>query len=235
MARIARVVAVGLPHHVTQRGNNRQAVFWSDTDRALYLKLLREHSQRHGLRLWGYCLMDNHVHLIAVPERCDSLSHTLRQAHSDYARYANVKRQSCGHFWQNRYYSCPLDAVHRWMALAYVETNPVRAGIVADACAYAWSSARAHTGGAAGSLEMRAWAAQYTPDRWREVLRSSIAEEALRQRIREATRTGRPCGDAEFTRRLESTLQRSLERKKPGRMRPVDSEQPALWAGENGD
>ena len=93
MARVARIVAVGLPHHVTQRGNNRQAIFQTDRDRNLYLKLLREHSESHQLHVWGYCLMDNHVHLIAVPMREDSLAKTLRQAHADYARYANVSWQ----------------------------------------------------------------------------------------------------------------------------------------------
>jgi putative transposase len=102
MPRIARAVAVGLPHHVTQRGNNRRRIFDSDHDRLLYLKLLHTYSERHGLRLWGYCLMDNHVHLIVVPSRADSLTRTLRQTHSDYARYVNIKRRTMGHFWQNR-------------------------------------------------------------------------------------------------------------------------------------
>jgi len=83
MPRMARVVAVGVPHHVTQRGNNRQRIFDSDQDRLLYLKLLREYSWRHGLRLWGYCLMDNHIHLVGVPQRGDALARTLRQTHAD--------------------------------------------------------------------------------------------------------------------------------------------------------
>ncbi len=137
MARFARVVAVGPPHHVTQRGNNRQVVFQSDQDRALYLKLLREQSARRRLSIWGYCLMDNHVHLIAAPLSEESLARALRQTHADYARYANVKRGAVGHFWQNRYFSCPMEDGHCWTALAYVERNPVRAGKVQEAELYA--------------------------------------------------------------------------------------------------
>jgi len=96
MPRMARAVAVGVPHHVTQRGNNRQRIFDSDQDRLLYLKLLREHSWRHGLRLRGYCLVDNHIHLVGVPQRGDALARTLRQTHADYARDAKAKRRASG-------------------------------------------------------------------------------------------------------------------------------------------
>jgi len=131
------VIAVGLPHHVTQRGNGRRVVFHSDED----LQLLREYGERYAVRWWGYCLMSNHVHLVAVPMKENALANTLRRAHSDYARYANVKLRTSGHFWQNRYYSCPLDQIHQWTAIAYVERNPVRAGMVSQAEDYAWSSA----------------------------------------------------------------------------------------------
>jgi putative transposase len=124
MGRIARVIAVGLPHHITQRGNGRRAVFHVEEDRAVYLQLLREYGERYAVRWWGYCLMSNHVHLVAVPMKENALANALRRAHSDYARYANVKLRTSGHFWQNRYYSCPLDRIHQWTALAYVERNP---------------------------------------------------------------------------------------------------------------
>jgi len=219
MPRIARVVAVGLPHHVTQRGNNRQRIFDSDQDRLLYLKLLRTYSERHRLRLWGYCLMDNHIHLIAVPGHSGSLARTLRQTHADYARYANIKRRSSGHFWQNRYFSCALDPTHCWQALAYVEKNPVRAGMVATPAQWSWSSARAHLGDRdAGSwLDLTRWRKIYTPKQWREVLRTTVADEAHADRIREASRTGRPLGRANFIRELERLLKRRLRSRKPGR------------------
>ena len=219
MPRIARAVAVGLPHHVTQRGNNRRRIFDSDQDRLLYLKLLRAYSERHGLRLWGYCLMDNHVHLIVVPSRGDSLARALRQTHSDYARYLNIIRRTTGHFWQNRYFSCALDPIHCWQALAYVENNPVRAGMVTHPAEWRWSSARTHLGDQdSGSwLDLTDWRAIYNSNQWRKVLRTTVADEAQADRIRAASRTGRPLGPVTFVRKLERRLQRRLTFGKPGR------------------
>jgi len=226
MPRIARVIAVGLPHHVTQRGNNRQRIFDSDEDRLVYLKLLRENAERQRVAVWGYCLMNNHVHLIAAPQREDSLARTLRQAHGDYARYANVKRGTSGHFWQNRYFSCTLDGNYCWTALAYVERNPVRAGLASEAGEWRWSSARAHVDGGctAGWVDVGEWRRTYTPARWREVLRTTVGEEAQAERIREATRTGRPMGEPDFVRDLERRLLRRLTPGKVGRPGRVVSE-----------
>ncbi len=130
MPRNPRVVAVGVPHHVTQRGSDHRDVFWHDRDRRAYLEALFEYAARYGLEVWGYCLMRNHVHFIAVPLRELSLARVFGRTHSDYARYANVLRRGCGHLWQARFYSCPLDETAAWRALTYVERNPVRAGLV---------------------------------------------------------------------------------------------------------
>ncbi|MGA2149323.1 MAG: transposase, partial [Bryobacteraceae bacterium] len=116
--------AVGVPHHVTQRGNGRQDVFFTERDREAYLDALFDYAARYGMRVWGYCLMRNHVHLVVVPEAERSLAQVFGRTHSDYARYANVARRSCGHLWQARFYSCALDQAHVWAALAYVERNP---------------------------------------------------------------------------------------------------------------
>jgi putative transposase len=107
MSRIARVVAVGVPDHITQRGKGRQIVFDTDQNRLLYLDLLRSYAGQYRLALWAWCLMSNHIHPLAVPERTDSLRRSLARTHSDYARYLNSKRRSCGHVWQARFYSCP--------------------------------------------------------------------------------------------------------------------------------
>ena len=126
---MARVVAAGVPHHITQRGNNRQDVFLLDDDRRFYLETLRERSQRHGVTLLGYCLMTNHVHLVAIPERPDSLARALGQSHSCYAQRFNRRYGRTGHLWQNRFYSCPLGRTHLLRALLYVDLNPLRAGL----------------------------------------------------------------------------------------------------------
>jgi REP element-mobilizing transposase RayT len=133
MGRIARVIAVGVPHHITQKGEWAATVFQVEEDRRVYLQLLREYGERYAVRWWGYCLMSNHVHLVAVPVKENALANALRRAHSDYACYAKVKLRTSGHFWQNRYYSCSLDRVHQWTALVYVERNPIRAGMVSRA------------------------------------------------------------------------------------------------------
>ncbi len=143
----------------------------------------------------------------------------LWRTQADYARYANIVRRGYGHLWQARFYSCPLDGTATWQAMAYVERNPVRAGVVANAEAYAWSSARIHCGGADadGRLELSAWRRMYTPERWRSVLGSSVGEEAFEERIRQATSVGLPLGQDEFVESLGHALGRDLRHKPPGR------------------
>jgi putative transposase len=147
MPRLARAIAVGFPHHITQRGTNREAVFFTNTDRAVYLDLLRTSARRASLRILAYCLMPNHVHIVAVPDQPDALAVALRRAHGRYANYLNARRGRTGHLWQNRFYSCALDRDHLAVALRYVERNPVRASFVENAEQYAWSSAAAHLAG----------------------------------------------------------------------------------------
>ena len=146
MVRQARVVFPGVAHHVTQRGNDRQDIFFGDSDRRLYLRYLRESAVREGVELSAYCLMSNHVHLVLTPEREDSLARALGRTHLMYAQYVFKAQGRSGHLWQSRFYSCPLDEAHAHNASAYVELNPVRAGIVASPWEYAWSSAAAHCG-----------------------------------------------------------------------------------------
>src|SRR5579872_2678162 len=147
MPRRPRVVIPGAPHHVTQRGNNRQDVFHSNDDRKLYLKLLDQQAERHKLRVLGWCLMTNHVHLIVIPEDAASMALALGQAHSQYALAMNRRRESVGHLWQNRFRSCALQGSHLFRALRYVELNPVRAGLAPSGWEWAWSSALAHVHG----------------------------------------------------------------------------------------
>lgn len=144
MTRLRRVVAVNVPHHLTQRGNARQYVLDRDEDCAVYLKLLRENIGNYEVSLLGYCLMSSHVHLIAVPTLPDGLALAFRNAHGRYAAYWNAIHGASGHAWQGRFYSCPLDDAHLWTALRYTELNPVRAGLVSQAESWPWSSAAVH-------------------------------------------------------------------------------------------
>ena len=217
MPRLARVIAVDTPHHVTQRGNAHRFILDCDSDRAVYLDLLVQFSRLNHLSLMGYCLMSNHVHLIAVPHRTDSLARALQQAHGRYAAYLNVRQASDGHVWQGRYYSCPLDEAHLWAALRYCELNPVRAGIVGRPEEYRWSSAAAHCGGPCPAfLERTAWENAWTRSAWVEYLLGDGAERDA-EMIRATTHTGRPLGSADFVRNLESALGRRLAPQKGGR------------------
>ena len=140
--------------------------------------------------------------------------------HGRYAAYWNVARASGGHVWQGRFYSCPMDPGHLWTALRYVELNPVRAGLVAEAGAWPWSSAAAHCGTAAPDevLEMARWRQQWSESTWRAFLQQGETEEDLRA-IRRSTHSGRPLGSAKFIRRLETRTGRRLAPGKGGRPR----------------
>ena len=218
MARFARVVVVDVAHHVTQRGNARQVILVSDADRIAYLKLLSEYSTLYGLSLLGYCLMSNHVHLIAVPHAPSALAQSLKQAHGRYASYWNAKQSSTGHVWQGRYFSCPLDDAHLWAALRYVELNPVRAGMVERAECWAWSSAAAHCGFARpdAMLEMQRWGSRWNAHEWRDFLAPAGSALEL-SKLRHSTHTGRPLGSPEFVAALEQSTSRILAPRKGGR------------------
>jgi putative transposase len=230
MARFARVVAVDIPHHITQRGNARQVILGSDLDRITYLGLLRQYAELHGLSLLGYCLMSNHVHLLAVPHTPEGLAQALKQAHGRYASYWNARHSSSGHVWQGRFYSCPLGESHLWKALRYVELNPVRAGMVESAEQWRWSSARAHCDTVAGDpiLKMERWAKRWTPQEWVEFLAAESPLEV--SELRRSTHSGRPLGTPEFVAALEKSTLRRLAARKPGRRRqsPLEASQATL-------
>jgi putative transposase len=235
MARIARVVVPGCWHHITQRGNRRQSVFFEDADYTLYLQLLAHHTRRCAVRIVGYCLMGNHVHLIAIPPAETALAKSLGRAHVDYARWLNLRRGETGHVWQNRFFSCPMDDWHQWEALRYVECNPVRAGMVSEAPEWRWSSAEAHTSGVdrSGILDMAEWERRWTGGTWREALTQGIEDAALMERIREATRSGRPAAGEGFVKQLEEEQRRCLRPRKRGPKGKVvvDEKQMSLTAG----
>jgi putative transposase len=219
MARIARVIVPGAWHHATQRGNHQQTVFFGDADRVCYLGLLRHHTARHAVRIVGYCLMGNHVHIVATPTDATGLANALGRTHNDYSRWLNLQHRDTGHVWQNRFYSCPLDERHGWEALRYVELNPVRAGLVEHPAEWRWSSAGAHLTGAddTGLIDLTTWTEKWTPASWREVFDLGLEDAALVQRIREATRTGWPAAGEAGLRDLERQTGRRL---RPGKRGP---------------
>jgi len=218
MARRPRFILPGVPHHITQRGNNRQDVFFSDQDRRRYLELLREHTEGHGVRVLGWCLMTNHIHVIVIPTSAESLALALGQLHSQYALEQNRRQHRVGHLWQNRFFSCALEPAQLLAALHYVEMNPVRAGITRTAWDWMWSSAGVHTS-AAVQHELLDWPwidwmeemrlGVWSHADWKDALGWTVAEELVEQ-IRRATRLGEPLGSGEFVSRLEAGAGRRL-------------------------
>ena len=141
-----RLVAPGVPHHVTQRGTRRGNVFFSDKDREFYLDLLMASTEKYNVTVLSYCLMTNHVHLMLVPSEESSLSLAMRSVHKKYADKINQEMGWKGHLWQERFFSSPVDSKYFWIAVRYIERNSVEAGIVEHAADYQWSSAAAHCG-----------------------------------------------------------------------------------------
>jgi putative transposase len=146
-ARIARVVVPGLPHHVTQRGNRREPVFFGAGDYQLYRRLIAAAARRAGAEIWAYCLMPNHVHLIVTPTDHDGLRATFAEAHRRYTGAINARFQWTGHLFQGRFGAVVMDAPHLLAATRYIALNPVAAGLVSRAEDWPWSSARAHLAG----------------------------------------------------------------------------------------
>jgi putative transposase len=218
MPRVARIVLPGLPHHVTQRGNNRQDVFFVDDDRRVYLELLKAQSERFGLSVVSYCLMTNHVHIVGTPEREESLAKAVGRTHFLYTQYVNRMHGRSGHLWQNRFFSCALEDVHLWRALCYVERNPVRAKRVRVAWRYPWSSAAAHTGerDRSGLLDLTEWAKHWKAEAWKEALRTPEDESEL-STLRISTHRGRPLATDSFLSKLEHKLGRRLRPLSVGR------------------
>ena len=214
------MVFAGVAHHVTQRGNNRQDVFFVDDDRRVYLSYLKESAARYGLSVSAYCLMTNHIHLVVTPETERSLSKALGRAHLMYAQYIHRLHGRSGHFWQNRFYSCPLDEAHTHHAAAYVELNPVRAGLVRFPWDYAWSSARAHCQEKRdpwGLLDLRHWFEQMSVTEWKATLVAAAESDGAIEQLRVHTRTGRPLGDDAFVSKVETLLGRRVRIRPRGR------------------
>jgi putative transposase len=146
MARLARVVVPGLPHHVVQRGNRRQDVFFSDADKDAYIDLIKNSCSKYGVEIWSYCIMTNHVHFVVVPKKEDSLGLCFSDAHVRYTRMINFREKWRGHLWQGRFSSSPLDERYLLAVARYVERNPVRARIVRVPWTYNYSSAGYYSG-----------------------------------------------------------------------------------------
>ena len=218
MPRIARIVAIGYPHHITQRGNYRQTVFTDNSEYSQYLTWLNEYADKNKLLMLAYCLMPNHVHFVAIPKKEDSLAKTFNTCHMRYSQYFNKRNKIRGHLWQGRFYSCILDERHLYATIRYIESNPVRAKLVKKAENWQWSSTKAHLSKNKGkSIFTLADVANYIEvDDWREYL-SQKEDESIIAKIRSNTLSGKPLGNEIFISKLEKICGSSLKTLPRGR------------------
>jgi len=208
MARLARVVVPGIPHHVVQRGNRNQQVFFADKDRMLYLDLLKEHCREAGLAIWAYCLMFNHVHLVTVPQERESLAQGMSMVHREYTWEINHRNGWKGYLWQGRFSSYPLDQKYLYAAVRYIELNPVKAGLVKRPEEYRWSSARAHVLKLPDAILSKNFLTDEIGN-WSDFLMSGIKEESEEVFDRHL-RSGKPLGGEAFLAQLETLTGRKL-------------------------
>ena len=214
MARLARIVVAGRAHHVTQRGNRREPIFFAEGDQAIYLDLLREQAEKHRVEVWAYCLMPNHVHLILVPGDVEGLSLAVGESHRRYTNFINARGRWTGHLFQSRFASVLLDDDHFVRAVRYVSLNPVRARLVATPEQWPWSSVCAHLGARDDALVRVRPVLDRIPHFVQ--LMMTCGEDDFTD-IRRAETTGRPLGNADYIAQLEELLGRTIARRSPGR------------------
>lgn len=215
MARMARAVAPGILHHVTQRGNRRQQTFFNDEDYRSYLELMSEWCAKFQVETWAYCLMPNHIHLIIVPETKDGLNLAIGEAHKRYTRRINFREGWRGHLWQGRFSSFIMEEKYLLSCTRYVELNPVRAGLVKKAKDWPWISAGPHVRGKDGILVKTKPLQEIVNKPWKKFLDFDVQAQEI-ELLRKHERTGRPLGADTFIGKMEFLLNRKLKPQKPG-------------------
>lgn len=215
MARRARIVISGAPHHVTQRGNRREPIFFEDGDQEVYRDLLAEQTAKYRVAVWAWCLMPNHVHLILTPGDETGLGRAVGEAHRRYTNFINARGRWNGHLFQSRFSSIAMDESHLISAVRYVSLNPVRARLVSQAQDWPWSSVRAHLAGVDDGLV----SVRPVLDRVRSFsdLLATDPDDGAFQALRAAEGSGHPLGNADFIAGLERLLGRPIARRAPGR------------------
>lgn len=234
MARLPRLVLAGHAHHIIQRGNNRQAIVLDDADRQRFVDLLRDCSVAHRVAIHAYVLMDNHLHLLATPEDGQGISLMMQSLGRRYVGWFNHKYGRSGTLWEGRFRAALIESEHYFLAcLRYIELNPVRAGMTANAIDFAWSSCAHHLGKRRDlvvSDHGLFWALGNTPFEreaaYRELLAQGVAEDE-RQRLTEAALKGWPLGSAQFLRKLSEQTVRPMAPRGRGRPPKLSKQPPA--------
>ncbi len=218
MARQARVILAETPHHISQRGNRGEPVFFEKADFEAYRAIMAEQCRARGIAIWAYCLLPNQIHLIALPRQADDLARAVGEAHRRYTRYINEKKDWRGHLFQDRFYSYAMDEGAVADAAHFIETLPVISGIAPKADNYLWSSAKSHLRGREDSF--------ISPDRplldrvpdWQSFLSMPLPRKVMDD-IALHLQTGRPRGGAWFLDTIEEKLGRRVRALPVGRPR----------------
>lgn len=204
MPRVARIINPGYPHHITQRGNNKQLIFRTLEDGYLYIKLLKKHLQDENCRLNAYCLMPNHIHLLLIPEQNNSLSKAMHKISLSYTRYINKKYDRTGRLWESRFFSSTIDReTYLWAVCRYIEQNPLRAGLTDNPFEYRWSSAKINAGLVEPGFLKPVWEEYLDNPEYSHLLIKPLKKETI-EKIRKNTSKGTPLGSKEFLNKMST-------------------------------
>ena len=219
MPRIARIVGIGHPHHIIQRGNNRQNIFFDQEDKRLYLKWLEKYSLECGCTIHAYCLMSNHVHLLIVPKYNYSLAKTMQKLSLRFTQHINKKYKRTGRLWECRFYSALVDKEsYFWSIGRYIERNPIRAKMVSKPAEYKWSSAKANITGKEVGFIKPIWQDDADREEYITFLNNPDKEEDI-EIIKKSAISGKPIGSKEFLNQMVETLGVTINRRPKGRPR----------------
>ena len=218
MARIKRIVIPNTPHHVTQRGVRSMNIFFKHEDYEYYKELLYIQSKIHNIKIISYCLMTNHVHIIAIPKDRESLSKAIGETHRLYTRKINFEQKVKGHLFQERFYSTPLDEQHFLYALRYVEQNPVKAFMVKYPWDYKYTSCLKRLNLVEEDKLLSNYALIDNIINYKEFLEKTTNDKI----IQEKTKTGKPCGNTDFYDKIKLLTGIDYKNKKAGRPKKYD-------------
>ena len=224
MARLARLTVPGYPHHVIQRGNNRQPIFASPEDQRFMLALLAENASKFAVQVHAYVLMDNHFHLLATPEADTSLPQMMQAVGRRYVRYFNDRQGRTGSLWEGRYRSTMIETERYLLAcMVYIDLNPVRAGTVADPRDHPWSSHGHYIGARADKLVTPHglfWSLGNTPFArevaYADLVRAGVSADML-AKLTDSALSGWPLGAADYTADLQTQTNRRVHKARAGR------------------
>jgi putative transposase len=226
MARLPRLTVPGYPHHIIQRGNNRQAIFGGTPDYQLLLELIGEHARKQHVAVHAYVLMSNHFHILATPETEEGIPQMMQAVGRRYVRNYNLRHARTGTLWEGRYKSTLIQAERHLLAcMVYMDLNPVRAGMVADPGGYPWSSYQHYTGRRPDKLltpHPLYWELGNTPfardEAYAALVRAGISE-SEQQALTDSALRGWALGEPDYVADLQKRTERRVARAHAGRPR----------------